>query len=183
LGLSKLSIWIRDPRHPLHPYMASGHSFRVRILTADLVPLHFGPVHNGMYNLTHPGPMGGRVHGQVEVPPGCYFIIGYAPCFNVVTDLAMTQVGCDQEVCVNLLPKHMHLCILYLVEALHHLQKLGPRYKTGAIQPLKLPERLLENTLKNLEELGNVFPKEEMLEALRVSEADLKDIMDEAKPQ
>jgi len=61
--------------------------------------------------------------------------------------------------------------------------RLGPRYKTGTIQPLKLPDKLLEGVLKNLEELGNAFPKEEMLEMLRVSEADLKDIMEEAKPQ
>lgn len=183
MGLSKLSIWVRDPRHPLHPYMASGHSFKVRIFTADFVPLHFGVIHNGVFNLTHPGPMGGRVHGQVDVPPGSYIIMGYAACLNVVTDFTMIQVGCDQEVCVNLLPKHMYLCLRYLIEALHHLQRLGPRYKTGTIQPLKLPDRLLEGVLKNLEELGNAFPKEEMLEMLRVSEADLKDIMEEAKPQ
>ena len=182
MGLSKLSIWVRDPHHPIHPYAASGHSFKIKILTADYMPLHFGAVHNGVFKLTHPGPRGGRVHGQVEVPPGCYIVLAYAPCFNVVTDFAMAQVGCDQEVCVNLYPKHMHFCIIYLLEALHHLQHLGPRYVTGAPQ-LKLREPLLEAAVKSLKELSDSFPREEMIEMMRVSEADLKELMEEAKPQ
>jgi len=146
------------------------------------MPLHFGAVHNGVYALTQPGPHGGRVHGQVEVPPGCYIVIGYAPCFNVVTDFAMAQVGCDQEVCINLYPKHMHLCILYLLDAIHYMQRLGPKYTAGATQ-LKAQDRLLEAASKSLRELSEAFPREEMIETLRVSEADLKELMEEAKPQ
>ncbi|MFH0850177.1 MAG: hypothetical protein V1924_04465 [Candidatus Bathyarchaeota archaeon] len=44
MGLSTLSIWVRDPYSPLLPYQSSGHSFRACILTADYKPLHFGAV-------------------------------------------------------------------------------------------------------------------------------------------
>ena len=107
----------------------------------------------------------------------------YAPCYNIVTDFTITQVRCDHEVCVNLYSKHKRFCILYLIEELHNLQHLGPRYVTGAPQPLKLADKLIENTMKDLRELGEAFPREEMIEALKVSEADLKELMEEAKPQ
>ena len=174
MGMSKLSIWVRDTEHPCLPYQSTGHSYFVMILTCDLQPLNFGPVNNGWFALTEKGPKGGRVHGQVEVPPGCYIVIGFATCKNVTTQMAMVQAPCNQEACVNLLPTKVQTCVNGLIMALKIAQILGPNFKPSS--PARdLPKQVVSNTQKSLEELlqhlpedpfKKVFPSDEKLKEL-----------------
>lgn len=174
MGLSRLSIWVRDPYSPLLPYQSSGHSFRACILTADYKPLHFGAVQHGLLALTHPGPRGGMVHGQVEVPPGCYMVVGFAACKNVVTDFALVQVCCGQEVCVNLVTKTLATCRGQLVWALSLAYQAGSKYKPASEEGSRIPKELAGKAIEVLEELSKYLPKDHVLPALPI---DLKELL------
>ncbi len=174
MGLSKLSIWVRDTVHPCIPYESTGHSFMVAILCCDLQPLHFGSVKNGLYPLTDPGKGGGRIHGQVEVPPGCYIIIGAATCKNIFTDMAMVQVGCDQEVCVNLITKSLSTCTGQIIAALNIAQYLGPAYAPSSPAGKEIPKEVLSRAIGALEELLKHIPKDRILPAIPISIEELK---------
>ncbi|MCW4050724.1 MAG: hypothetical protein NWE89_13420 [Candidatus Bathyarchaeota archaeon] len=177
--MSKLNFWIRDPYHPLLPYQSSGHNFRVVILTADYKPLNFGAVHHGVFALTHQGPRRGKVHGQVEVPPGCYIVVGYASCKNVLTDFALVQVGCGKEVCVNLITKTMATCRNQLIWALNLAYKAGNQYKPASEEGSKIPKKVAGKVLEALKELGEYLPEDHVTPALPIDEEELLERVNE----
>ncbi len=109
---SILSIIIRDTEHPCAPYQSTGHTFLVQIFHCDGKPLFWKGINYGKpFPLDVRGEKGGFIHAQVKVPPGCYLVRGIASCKNVVTDWAWVGVGCDQTVCVNLVPPSVIHCI------------------------------------------------------------------------
>jgi hypothetical protein len=174
MGLSKLSIWVRDTAHPCLPYQSTGHSWIAIILTCDLQPLHFGEVKNGVYALTDPGKAGGKVHGQPKVPPGCYIVLAVATCKNIYTDMAMAQVGCDQEVCVNLITKSLSTCSGQLIAALNIASVLGPGYAPSSPAGREIPKEVISKATDALEELVKHIPHDPILPALPISLDDLK---------
>ena len=174
MGLSKLSIWIRDTAHPCLPYESTGHSWVAAILSCGLKPLHFAAVKNGLFPLTDPGKAGGRVHGQVEVPPGCYIVVAFSTCKNVFTDMAMVQVGCNTEVCVNLITKRLSTCTGQLIAALNVAAVLGPGYNPSSAERSKIPKEVISKAIEVLQELNRHMPPDPVLPALPVSIDDLK---------
>lgn len=183
MGCSKLSIWVRDTRYPCLPYQSTGHSYYALILTCDLQPLHFGEVKNGWYLLNETGKGGGRIHGQIEVPPGSYIIIGVATCKNIYTDMAMVQVGCDQEVCVNLITKALSTCTGQIIDALKIAQQLGPNYAPSSPAGREIPKEVLSEAIDALEKLKEYIPKDRVLSALPISIDDLLRIAEEDQPK
>lgn len=180
MGMSKLSIWVRDTSHPCLPYQSTKHSWYAVIWTCGLQPLHFGRVKNGFFPLTDPGKLGGRVHGQVEVPPGFYIVVAYATCKNIFTDFAMVQVGCDDEACVNLLPKSAATCLGQLVTTLKVAQWLGPGYNPGCPAGREIPKETLSNAIASLEKLREYLPEDTITPRI-VSMDELKKIADTEK--
>lgn len=180
MGMSKLSIWVRDTAHPCLPYQSTGHSWYAVIWTCDLQPLHFGRVKNGFFALTTPGKLGGKVHGQVEVPPGCYLVVAYATCKNVFTDFAMVQVGCNVETCVNLLPKAASTCLGQLVVTLNVAKWLGPGYSPSCPAGREIPTEVLSNAITSLEELRKYLPEDTITPRL-VSMDELKKLAKETQ--
>jgi len=176
MGLSKLSIWVRDTAHPCIPYESTRHSYIAVILSCNLKPLHFGSVKNGIFRLTHPGKAGGNIYGQVEVPPGCYIVLAFSTCKNVYTDMAMVQVGCNTEVCVNLITKRLSTCAGQIITALNIAQVLGPNYRPASPEESKIPSQVIERTISALEELKKYMPPDPVLPALPVSIEDLKEM-------
>lgn len=161
MGMSKLSIWVRDTTHPCLPYQSTKHSWFAIILTCDFQPLHFGLVKNGLFPLRTPGKLGGKVHGQVEVPPGCYLVVGYATCKNIFTDIAMVQVGCNTETCVNLLPKSASTCLGQLIATIKVAQAMGTnQYSFGCPVGREIPEEVLSNAINSLEKLREFLPED-----------------------
>jgi hypothetical protein len=109
---STLSITVRDTTHPCAPYQTTKHSFRVQIFHCDGTPLFWNGIdYTDGVRLNVRGAKGGLIHGQVKVPPGCYLVRAFAWCNNVETDWAYVGVGCDQTVCVNLIPTAFRHCI------------------------------------------------------------------------
>jgi hypothetical protein len=117
---SIMSITVKDVRRPCAPYQTSRHSFRVQIYHCDGKPLWWKGVNYGWPGvwLTTVGHGGGRIHGQFKVPPGCYLVRATAPNNNVVTSWAYVGVGCNDTVCVNLLPSPLGHCIRGMITAL-----------------------------------------------------------------
>jgi hypothetical protein len=112
---SKISVLIRDPEHPCAPYERTRHSFRVDIFNCDFTPLHWKGVTYQGVPLNVKGKKGGFIHGQFDVPPGCYIVRAYGRCKNVVTEMAMIGVGCDETACVSLLPTTVRYCLVRTV--------------------------------------------------------------------
>lgn len=181
MGMAKLSIWVRDTAHPCLPYQSTTHSWYAIIWTCDLQPLHFGRVKGGLFALTEPGKLGGNVHGQVEVPPGCYIIVAYATCKNIFTDLAMVQVGCNDEACVNLLPKSVSTCLGQLVVALNIAQYLGPAYNPASAAGREIPKETLSNAIKSLENLRKYLPEDTITPKIPISLDELKKLAEKEK--
>ena len=161
MGMSRLSIWVRDTAHPCLPYQSTAHTWRAIIWTCDLQPLNFGSVKNGIFDLTDPGALRGKVHGQVAVPPGCYIVVAYASCKNVFTELAMVQVGCNDEACVNLLPKSVSTCLGQLLYAFNIAQHVGSaNYQWSSPAGREVPEEVLSNAIASLEKLRTYLPED-----------------------
>lgn len=108
---SILSITVRDSIHPCAPYQATGHNFYGQIYHCDGTPLRWKGVNYSLFPMQVPGPGGGRIHAQVRVPPGCYIIRAVATCKNVMTDWTWAELGCNQTLCVNLVPPTVRHCI------------------------------------------------------------------------
>ena len=90
MGYSELRITIRDMKRPCAP-ISEDAEFTVYIFHCDRE--HY---------LKHPFK---GAHTQIEILPGSYLL--FAKNRRVVTDLAMVNVGCNQIVCVNLVPKEV----------------------------------------------------------------------------
>lgn len=161
MGMSTLSIWVRDTAHPCLPYESTKHSWLAIIMTCDLQLLNFGSVKNGLFPLTTPGKLGGKVHGQVRVPPGCYIVVGVGTCKNVFTDFAMVQAGCNMETCVNLLPKAASTCLGQIIATIKVAQAIGVNnYSFGCPVGREIPEEVLSNALNSLEKLREFLPED-----------------------
>lgn len=175
MSLSELSIWVRDTEHPCLPYQSSRHSFVAVIVSCGFHPLSFGAVQNGLFWLTEPGKGGGKVHGQVKVPPGCYLVFGVATCKNVYTDFAYVQAGCDQTVCVNLLPKRVSTCAGQLIQTIRLALNLGAaNYSFSSPEGQDVPKDVLEKAAGALEELVRHLPKDPVLERQPIKFDELK---------
>jgi len=133
LADSIISILVRDKDHPCSPYFTTGHWFYIDVFTCDGTYLTWKGITYKRY------PLRERIHDQIKVPPGCYIIRGYAPCLNVTCELAMVVVGCDETVCVNLLPTGVRTCIGRLVTALQlpEIRNKIPQQVEAAVKALK----------------------------------------------
>jgi hypothetical protein len=153
---SLLSVTVRDTEHPCAPYQSTGHTFFVQIFHCDGKPLFWNGVDfRGPVPLETPGQRQGRIHGQFKVPPGCYLVRSIASCKNVVTDWAWVNVGCDQTVCVDLVPPSVIHCIHRVIAGLllgtvdppeageQTVAQLAPKEVQEAVEALKrIAERL-----------------------------------------
>ena len=145
---STLSILVRDRKKPCSPYFTSGHQFYVDILHCDFTPLKWKGTTYLHYKLRE------KIHDQIKLPPGCYIIRSYAHCNNVVTEMAMVQVGCNSIVCVNLLPTTVRYCIERAL--------VGLRYGTASTMMIseKIPEDKLNKAIEALESVKEYLPKD-----------------------
>ena len=121
---SILSITVRDSVHPCAPYHSTGHPFYAQIFQCDGTPLPWRGVNYSWFPMQVAGPGRGRIHAQVRVPPGCYLIRAVATCKNVVTDWAWVDLGCNQTVCVNLVPPSVIQCTNRVVLGLQIADRL-----------------------------------------------------------
>ena len=64
-----------------------------------------------------PAPEG---HASIDLPPGRYMVTGtYGGIYaNFDTNENLVNVGCDQRVCVTLIPRSLHSCVWWLYIAL-----------------------------------------------------------------
>lgn len=118
MGVSKLGIMVKDIRSPCTPYHSTGHWFLADIFHCDpRIPFTPGDPSIPPTPLTWNGTtfigyrLRGRIHDQIEVPPGCYLIRARAKCGNVVTQLAFVEVGCEETKCVTLIPTTVQYCL------------------------------------------------------------------------
>ena len=97
------------------------------------------------------------IHSQIKVPPGCYIVRAYAHCNNVVTEMAMVQVGCDATVCVSLLPTTVRYCIDRTI--------IGLKYGTASTTKIseKVPKDKINEAIRVLESVKEYLPKEEVI--------------------
>jgi hypothetical protein len=120
-GDAVLSILVRDSGHPCAPYQSTGDSFYVQIFHCHGLPLVWQGVNYGVFPgvlMTIPGPAGGRVQIDVDVPSGCYLVRALAACKNVVSDWAYVEACCGQTVCANLIIPTVKHCILRMAASL-----------------------------------------------------------------
>lgn len=178
MSMSELSIWVRDTRDPCLPYKSSGHSWYAVIWSCGLVPLTFGDVKQGIFPLNVLGAAGGKVHGQVKVPPGCYIVLAFAACKNIFTDMTYVQVGCGETACVNLITKRLSSCTGQLLTAINIASVLGPKYKPGSDEK-EIPRELLDQVKKALEKLLDFLPDDPVVEALKTTDEHLKKLAQE----
>lgn len=181
MGLSKLSIWVRDTAHPCLPYQSTGHNWIAIIWTCGLEPLSYGAVNNGVFPLTDVGNAGGKVHGQVDVPPGCYIVVAIATCKNIFTDMALVQVGCDETACVNLIPKRLSTCTGQMITALNIAAILGQGYSASSPPGEPIPREVIAKATDALEELQRHLPWDPVLSALPITVDELKKMAKEEK--
>lgn len=101
MGLAKLNIWVRDENCKILKLEVEGGDWvDVRNCRGELVK-HV------------PIPLG-EAHVEIEVPPGCYILGGRIcemPKFNEIIDQTMVIVGCNQELCVNLIVPVVSTCV------------------------------------------------------------------------
>jgi len=181
MGLAKLNIWVRDTAHPSLPYQSTGHTWLAIILTSDLQSLSYGAVNNGIFALTDSGKAGGKVHGQVDVPPGFYIVFAVATCKNVLTDWAMVQACCNQEACVNLLPKAMTTCVGELLWALQIAQTMQQAYSYSSPSGREIPREVVSKTIAALEELCRHLPEDQIMPKLPITLDKLKKIAEKER--
>lgn len=159
---SILSITIRDTEHPCAPYQSTTHTFFVEIFHCDGKPLFWKGVNYGKpFPLDVPGEKGGRIHAQVKVPPGCYLVRGIASCKNVVTDWAWVEVGCDQTVCVNLVPPSVIHCINRVVAGLM-LGTVDPP-EAGEATVAQIMPREVKEAVELLNKIADRLPRDVQL--------------------
>jgi len=159
---SILSITIRDTAHPCAPYQSTRHTFFVQIFHCDGKPLFWrGVNYSKPFPLDVPGEKGGRIHAQIKVPPGCYLVRGIAACKNVVTDWAWVGVGCDQTVCVNLVPPSVINCINRVVAGLK-LGTVDPP-KEGEAPVAKIMPKEVKEAVEILKKITDKLPRDPQL--------------------
>ena len=166
---STISILVRDKDNPCRPY-PSPLQFLVDILHCDGTYLTWKGITYRAYALR------GGIHDQVKVPPGCYILRAYHPCGpNVNTQYAMAIVGCNETVCVNLLPTGLWTCTGNLIVALQVPVAIYPE----AIMR-KIPKKV-EAAIKALEEVKEYVPRDEFPPPLPVTIKEMAELVKEAE--
>jgi|GEM_PF-1726472 len=120
-GKAMLLITVRDPAHPGTVYQSTPDSFFVQIFACDGQPLVRDGVDYGTFPgapMTIPGPMGGRVQIDLEVPSGCYLVRALGRCKNVISDWAYVEVSRGATVHVNLVLPTVRHCLLRMAASL-----------------------------------------------------------------
>jgi len=143
---STISILVRDKDHPCAPY-SGVHQFAVDILNCDGTYLTWKGVTYRGYRLRE------RIHDQIKVPPGCYIIRGHSmvPCTNIECELAMVVVGCDETICVCLLPTGVFTCTIRLRPALQLALE---------VPEIRKAERQVTAAIKALDDVAKYLPKD-----------------------
>lgn len=64
-----------------------------------------------------PAPNG---HALIDLPPGRYLVVGtlYGVYVNFDSNETIVNVGCNQRVCVTIIPRSLHFCVWWLTAAL-----------------------------------------------------------------
>lgn len=183
MGVGKLNIWVSDVADPCGTWNSRDEKTRVTVFDCKgilewqcgryWIDEGWKPISNGVYkNL--PLICG---HLQVEVPPGCYWVIaagsvsdpkGKPIHLNYTTHVGIVQVGCDETACVKLYNPTLRLCWNWFRVGLQISAQKGQIDLEG----LKQVETLVEETL-----LRNVprQPVERMIERI------FDDLVDDAK--
>lgn len=106
MGLSRLSVWFRDEKCRPFPNLNNVEGYdwvSVMDCSGNLIKDRL------------PVPVGEQAHLEIEIPPGCYIVQGHV-CGETVnpvngeTNKAIVMVGCNQEVCVNLIVPEARTC-------------------------------------------------------------------------
>jgi hypothetical protein len=156
--MSMLRIVVRDSINLCKPYSSSAHSFLVGVFNCDKT------IH-AVKLLTGIGPGGGRIYGEVEVPAGSYYVVGFATCKNVWTNTAMVVVGCEQVVCVNLVPRRFEQCMGEFRHAIIAALASGAGGYSFSSPEREIPPEMIEalhETRGALERLGKFLPEFDM---------------------
>jgi hypothetical protein len=186
MGLAKLNIWVSDVADPCGTWSGGG---TMTILDCDGIlewpcGQYLTPdgkwqiVPNGKYK-DIPFRCG---HLEVEVPPGCYWVVaGYVSPnrgyihLNYTTHAGIVQVGCDETACVKIYNPTLRLCWDWFWVGLRVLAATGQaRIDPARVEELgnfveeflrdapHLPiERVLERVFDDLVESAKSQPKQE----------------------
>lgn len=161
---SIVSITVRDTEHPCAPYQSTQHTFFVQIYNCDGKPLFWKGVNFGRpIPLQEPGHQGGRIHGQFKVPPGSYLVRSIASCKNVITDWAWVGVGCDETVCVDLVPPSVIHCIQRVIAGLL-LGTVDPP-EAGEQTVAQLAPKEVQEAVEALTRVADRLPRDRQLPA------------------
>jgi hypothetical protein len=184
MSIAKLNIWVSDVGDPCGTFKGGSEHGGIQIFDCKgilewpcghyLAPDgNWQPVPNGKYeNL--PFKCG---HLEVEVPPGCYWILaGYESKgvrffhLNYTTHVGIVQVGCHETACVKLFNPTVRLCWDWV---------------WFGLRMLSLPRSQAVLRLDKVEELGRLA--RELLQPLAVNpiepviEKILDDVFEKAK--
>lgn len=159
MGMAKLNIWVSDVADACGIWPGAG-----RVTIFDCKGILEWPC--GRFLATdgswQPVP-GGRYanlpfkcgHLQVEVPPGCYWVVaGYVSPgrfihLNYTTHVGITDAGCDETACVKLYNPTLRLCWNWFRIG---LRMNAIRRSPAAVDPEKVGkvEKLVEELLKDI---------------------------------
>jgi hypothetical protein len=146
MGLSKLNVWLRDEKCKPHVVSKCGY---VNVC-------HFDDLFIGFES--KPVPVG-AANVELEVPPGCYLVSGCSQlgdsmddCF--LTDKVMVIVGCNQELCVNLIVPELKT---------RALRDVLPFIRKARL--IGISERDITTTTQTIMKVGGIS-KEEMVDVI-----------------
>jgi len=176
MGVGKLNIWISDVADPCGTWDGGGQVTVFdckgilqwpcgRFLAPDG---RWQPVPNGRYQ-DLPFRCG---HLEVEVPPGCYWVIaGYVSSpgtyihLNYTTHVGIVQVNCDETACVKVYNPTTRLCWDWF--------RVGLRMLTVKRSPAVLDPKKVAQVEELVEELLRDFPRVPIEETIEKMFAEL----------
>jgi hypothetical protein len=158
MGVGRLNIWVSDVADPCGTWSGEG---TVTILDCDGVlrwPCGRFQTRDGQWQRidTYANLPFSCGHLEVEVPPGCYWVIaGYvSPTGNFIhlnytTHAGIVQVGCDETACVKVYNPTLRLCWDWFRTG---LRMLAIERSPAPIQPdrVKEIERLVEEVMRDV---------------------------------
>lgn len=97
-------------------------------------------------------------HALIDLPPGRYLIVGTLNnvYVNFDSNETIVNVGCNQRVCVTIIPRSLHFCVWWLTAALQlinenpHLAPEVARLAGPALQALEPIERQIPEQFRQL---------------------------------